>query len=283
MNKAILIAIRAISEFLATMLSNIIMHSSTARREDRKRRKQLLEELFDPVTENTSFNIGEGHLYARSYISPLHTYALRVLIKVLYRSSARKKWKYIQSCMKWGYVDLERNVCSIGGPVGNQLVRKAMGYVLTDLTRAPILNLPMYFNLDKDNLSQVTRYGKGKPVEIPNWSIIDRDSGQEYTPEVDEEHLLRTDYLLITFMPNNLSKNTGRIHAIFSACHAPGLAAVRNVLESTDILEAILEGRKKVIHFQSLIKITRVRYTRRRLCMPVSVKHVKTIPLPDDI
>lgn len=269
---------------LLTIFSIIVTLIVIPKLKRSKKIKKLLYKLFEPISENLYFDMGEGHQYAKKYRSPLHTYAFKAILKGMYGfSKKRKKWKQIMYGIKLGYVDLERHICSIGGPMSNQLVQKAMGYSLTNLEETPKTNLPMIFNLKRRNLGWVTRFDKGRPVEISNWSVIDTTTGKEFVPEVDEEHLLRTDYLLITFMPNNFSNKKNKIHMIFASCHAPGIAAVKNLTKDLDTLQEIKKNRKDSQYFQSLIKIIEVKYSRKKLCMPVKLQHIKTIPLLNEI
>ena len=70
---------------------------------------------------------------------------------------------------------------------------------------------------------------------------------------------------------------------IFASCHAPGIAAVKNLTKDLDTLQEIEKNRKGSQYFQSLIKIVEVKHNRKKLCMPVKLQHIKTIPLLNEI
>lgn len=197
---------------------------------------------------------------------------------------ARREFKYYKEL---GLLDTRENICSIGGPVSNGIIRVGMGYAGKQgqliYTAEPGTDLPLVFDLaNPDDKEKATCIGKGGLIFAqPNWSIINKEAGELYKPDTRIDTYLETDYLLITVKPSNLTKEAEsreKVHGVFGACHGTGCKAFPKVLDDLEILRKIDEGRRNSKYFQSLIKVPKIKHTKKE-SVPAKPEHVITLPL----
>jgi len=249
---------------------------------ERKEKKQLQNELFTFLEKNVYCDMGFVHPYLveRKLPHPDNEKALGEISHSIYNYfRGNREIIYAKNV---GYVDLKENVCSLGSPVSSRLSRKGMGYPLEgNLGKEPSTKLPFIFNLNEKDLGEVTRMMKGKKWTVKNWAIINRDSGEEFEPRFNPDGYLKTDYLLITIIPNFLTEQgmrNNKVLGMIGGCHGPGTKAIGKVLEDVKLLEKMKKEKGDYDYYQSLFKISKLKHTKTD-CIPVKVDHVKTIPL----
>ena len=210
-------------------------------------------------------------------------------LKGVYRSiynyfPAQREFRYHKEL---GLLDTRENICSIGGPVSNGIIRVGMGYAGKQgqliRTDKPRTDLPLVFDLaNPDDKEKATCIEKGGwRFTQPNWSIINKETSEPYKPDTRSDTYLETDYLLITVKPSNLTKEAERrekVHGIFGACHGVGCKAFPKVLDDLEILRKIDEGKGNSKYFQSLIKVPKIKHTKKE-SVPGNPEHVITLPL----
>lgn len=189
------------------------------------------------------------------------------------------------------HINVNGDLCSLGGPVTHEFVRFAMGYPadIDKIKKSDIVaktNLPFTFNLEIEDLDyprkKVVRQIGGKKWKEPNWNIIDREGNVMWVPQLKErEDTLESDYLMLLVMPNTISKNKyirgQKKHLIIAGAHGVANTAVYNILSDTNVLNRIENGRKGAEYFLTVIKIDEIVEN-----LPMHHQHTITVPIDVD-
>lgn len=170
--------------------------------------------------------------------------------------------------------------------------RLSMGYP-EDLSQYSLessidVPFPYIFNVDTSSLNYAELKVKvlakeGKYWEEPNWCIIDRKSKKSPfgMPEVDvKSKLLKTDFLILTVMPNNLSEKAeraGKKHLVAAGTHGIANRALGGVLKDPKVIKEINTQRRGSEFFQTVIKVTKIKHKKSE-SLPVEWAHLITVP-----
>lgn len=185
---------------------------------------------------------------------------------------------------------VDDNIICIGSPVNDKIARLSFNYQSKDrynFSRSKDFLPFNYVNPLKDS-NNLYRYIAGERHNIVNFSIEQQtNSGVKtiYTPTFNENNFLKTDYLLITKMPNIFLPNKDKHILIFGGIHGVGTEAIKLLFQSKDILEIIYKHTVDQGHhfFQSLIRIDKIQHIAQNKAysksIPIEISHINTIPL----
>lgn len=153
--------------------------------------------------------------------------------------------------------DTRKHLCTIGGPVDHPFSRYAMGYSKSAEVWNPVL--PFYFPLTEAALGpRITRRWKDVQWTSPNWFVSDREGKNRWIPETDEYHMLRSDYFLLSVLPNVFTSDAaamGQKHLLLTPAHGLAQLAVKQVLDNDTILSELETRRRGSDYFQALIAV----------------------------
>lgn len=165
-----------------------------------------------------------------------------------------------------GPVQIDSDILVVGSPVSDPVAKLNLEYVGTskaDLKRIanPMIDLPITYtirlNENKQSNLTVRRYLAGEEVSSGN-SSIELDGKILEPPQTDSSNWLKTDYLLLTRMPNILSKKAfvnGSEVLIVGGVHGVGTEGIKMLLESDDLLASISEQLGNSRYFQILLPV----------------------------
>jgi hypothetical protein len=164
-----------------------------------------------------------------------------------------------------GLPDINKDLCSIGGPVDHILSRHGMCYDKYKKDWKPIL--PYIFPIEEairrremDDEKYSVKRMWGKDVwTTTRWFISDKYGKRiEFEPEKDDDGFLCSDVLMLTVSPNTLTKKAfknGKIHLMITPAHGLAQLAIKDVLQNEKVLEKLNKEREKSLYFQAIIKI----------------------------
>lgn len=159
----------------------------------------------------------------------------------------------------------------LGGPLANKLTRAVLGQdgrselTVGDPAR-PALRFPFHFDIMRDQNAFANGIYREKPEHTPSGSttrrapvwVVYRDGKRWFWPDVDKDHAIRTDALVITSLPNVLHadsfKNGSRI-TILSGAHGTGMRSVFNLVRRRRLLEDVINRARGLTAWQAVIKI----------------------------
>ncbi len=228
-------------------------------------KKELYEHLFGFLKE-AEVSVGEINPWIRDNVPPDDREALTTLKSVIYKFfKEEREEEWIGTFRP---VDKNQNICSVGGPVSHQDTRKAMGYDESGKIKAT--DLPYVFNIQKEELEfpdvRVKRVFGGKIWYEPNWCIVDAHTKEPiYVPEVTDDGILKTDFLMIIVGPNKFTKtaiHSGKKHMMIAGAHGVANLAVSKVLRDLKILQK-LDSEVKTGYFQLIVEI-KIKWSRLR-------------------
>jgi len=222
---------------------------------DKKKEKlDHIENLFS-FLENADFNTGVVPLDDRHSLQLFKRWFNRYF-------KNEREFLYYRDI---GVPDINKDLCSIGGPVDHILTRHGMFYDKFRKKWEPIL--PYIFPLEEaiqrresgEEEYTVKRIWKGKEWKTTNWYIADRYGERPiFKPEKDENGYLKTDYLMLIFAPNFLTDKAyknGKTHLMIAPTHGLAQLAIEDALENKNVLEKLSREKEKSIYFQAVIKI----------------------------
>lgn len=170
-----------------------------------------------------------------------------------------------------GPVQIDSDILVVGSPVSDPVAKLNLEYEGTskaDLKRitAPMIDLPITYTIRlnesiKSNLT-IKRYLAGEEVNSGN-SSIEVDGRIIEPPQTNFDGWLKTDYLLITRMPNILSKKAfvnGSEVMIVGGVHGVGTESVKLLLESENLLNSISRQIGNAHYYQILLPITDINH-----------------------
>lgn len=158
--------------------------------------------------------------------------------------------------------NINKHLCSIGGPVDLPLTRYGMGYDNRGENWLGVL--PFYFDLKGTESSGVTirRVYKGIQWETLNWRITDRDGNLRFVPGTDKDGILNKDYLMLIIAPNTFTDQaiyTSQKHMMMAGAHGLAQLAIKDLFDNDEFLEKLIEVRGRHEYFQAIIEIHGVR------------------------
>ena len=155
--------------------------------------------------------------------------------------------------------DINKHLCSVGGPVDQIFTRYGMGYDKKGEKWKPIL--PFIYPLKQAGTKSVTirRKWKGEQWEASgSWYIADRDGKRLFTPETNGEGFLRKDYFMLIIAPNTFTNeafSTGQKHIMVAPAHGLAQLAVKKILDSDEILGELIKVRQRNEYLQAIIEV----------------------------
>ncbi|MFC9925403.1 hypothetical protein [Streptomyces sp. NPDC127190] len=197
---------------------------------------QLHETDFRQQSAHPLFPTGDA-------IHPDNAAALNAVLS----GERRRKRKVVDQL--WGNVG--DSLVLLGSPTSEGLSRLVFGYQETpdrpDYLRKTGLAsaLPFSWNLDGTQIkARAKRWVQGlsEPTARPNWSIQGEKNHRWY-PDLRGDDFLKTDYLLITKIPNILvDEDRGSGHFIVSigGAHGTGTRSIERVLSNKSVLRKIV-------------------------------------------
>lgn len=183
------------------------------------------------------------------------------------------------------------NYICIGSPTTNLLARYILQYKQDQShssllrTQEPVLDLEYEYVFDKNFMKKHGINGHYMDCHgklIPNWSLRNNKTNDIIIPRIDDNKKLLTDYLLITVIPNLLTKQaleSGKKIIIFAGTHAVGTNSLDLVFKNKKILNSISKQVADVSYWQALIEVDRVFYDEisEKRPLPFSVSEKVTV------
>jgi hypothetical protein len=186
---------------------------------------------------------------------------------------------------------LDDGMVLVGSPEAEGVARLAYGYRRREdgLGMAhvdPPVDLPFRWEEDGSQIEAVYhRFVEGRGlVARPNWPIVDqRGAERRLFPRVGNDGLLQSDYLLVTKVPNYLTRTgfeSGRSLITFAGSHGTGTRAVELLMRDRAALRRVAEELTPDVHaFQLLFEVgdmlhdstegTKARAIRLVACSPL--------------
>ena len=217
------------------------------RKRERKVKEEYIKDLFGFVGD-ADFSTGN--------VPPDDVDSLR-LFKEWFHQHLRKE-RPIKERVQLPPVNVNKHLCSIGGPVDHPLTRYGMGYERKGDRWLGVL--PFYFDLKGTESSGITirRAYKGVHWETLNWRITDRDGRLKFVPGTDKDRILNKDYFMLIIAPNTFTDQaiyTGQKHMIIACAHGLAQLAIKDLFDNNRFLEELIKVRGRNEYFQAIIEI----------------------------
>lgn len=167
-------------------------------------------------------------------------------------------------------IDTDRDIIAIGSPVSDFLSKvlleyEGMGYGLNRKKKS-LIQLPFEYIMNQElvdfSVAPARRFVAGVEKTMPNWRMKERGRFLP-PPRLDNRGWIQTDYLLITKIPNILTRKaflSGRQALIVGGTHGVGTYAIRNLLSRADILAELWKNIYDKPYYQILIPIPEIEH-----------------------
>ncbi|GAJ00038.1 unnamed protein product, partial [marine sediment metagenome] len=169
-----------------------------------------------------------------------------------------KRNRKIEYKRKLKFADINKHLCSMGGPVDHPFTRYAMGYDKKAQNWSSILPFIYPIKEAETETTTILREWKGKQWKEKNWYIADREGKIKFTPGVDKDEFLNKDYFMLIIAPNTFTKKafyTGQKHLIIAPAHGLAQLAIEDILDNDEFLSEIIEVRQKSEYIQAIIEV----------------------------
>lgn len=154
--------------------------------------------------------------------------------------------------------DLGKHLCTIAGPVDHPFSRYSMGYDRCGYRWQPVLPFIIPLAEVEARQHRILREWKGHSWSTYTWYIADRNGRPQFMPEADRHGVLRKDFFMLVVAPNTFTENafyTGQKHMMIIPTHGLAQLAVKDILDSNEVLEQLGEIRKQSEYFQAIIEV----------------------------
>lgn len=154
--------------------------------------------------------------------------------------------------------DVNKHLCSVGGPVDQFFTRYGMGYDKKGQNWKPILPFIYPIKEAEAESSIIWREWKGQRWQEINWYITDRNGKLKYMPGTDNKGVLNRDYFMLIIAPNTFTKKAfyrNQKHIMIAPAHGLAQLAIKDILDDDSILEELIEVRKKSEYLQAIIEV----------------------------
>lgn len=184
-----------------------------------------------------------------------------------------------------GPILIDTDIVAIGSPINDDISRLSLEYngkSRYELNRSlePLLDLPITYAINKHDVRhdivQAKRFVAGEEREMPNWTIhLDNDFLP--SPKLNGNRWLKTDYLLISRIPNLLcgvAFYSGAEILIVGGTHGVGTEAIALVLNDYEVLNKIDSALSDSRYFQVIIPVDEIDHCLERGTMrsiPLSI------------
>jgi hypothetical protein len=233
-----------------------------------RKRKSQYDELFWFLPNECKAYVGRNHPGARGRIHPDELVAAKgTLVPVLGFWQGRKSLRLLR---KAKVIDWTHNVCFSAGPNSSTHVKKVMNHFVKRK------ELPLYF-AKKPGLISKWKV-RGIDFKDPTWAIKDVQEKCNWTPDFRNDGKLRTDFLLLSVLPNiNPSATKDSVVGIFTGCHGPGHKAVELLMRDSKLLDNMISERRSTRYYQSLFEVTGIEHGENSKAH--EIRHLKTLPI----
>ena len=233
--------------------------------------RNVAEMLGIDEGQGVSFRVGTSHpTLERGMVHPDDASAFRALAGPILSASILNGGLELEETIR---SSLNSNFVLIAAPSSETLSRLIFGYRQRrngdDLIfEGSPLDLPFRWQEDFSGVrghERCHRYNPGgATTSRPNWPIIDSRNYRERSiyPETHNDGFLRTDYLLVTKIPNFLTPGSlaGKTIISFGGTHGVATRATSLLLNSPGLMKRLVDdyhdGRSP--HFQALFKATSI-------------------------
>jgi excisionase family DNA binding protein len=170
-----------------------------------------------------------------------------------------------------GPVQIDGDIIAMGSPVSDPVARLNMEYVAQSRYEQirvsdPLIYLPIAYDigisLDINGSTPVRRFVAGKQRDKPNTTVrVENDLLPP--PKLDRNGWLRSDYLLVTRMPNILNRNAfinGSEVLIVGGAHGVGTEAIDLLTSNINLLEQIMEQLGEASYYQILVPVIEIEH-----------------------
>ncbi|GAA4885568.1 hypothetical protein [Serinicoccus chungangensis] len=186
-------------------------------------------------------------------------------------------------------VNFEENLVLIGSAGPEGLSRLIFGYrnngKFLEYVGTP-LDLPYHWVEDEREVrSECLRYQSGGAVTTrPNWGVrsLKGAAGATRFPELDRQHFLASDLLLVSRIPNFLSvTRSGSTLISVGGTHGVGTRAVSLVTKDRDVVSQILETLREsgTDYFQALLSAEKIHHHEGSGSVATTVRLLDVVPL----
>ena len=165
--------------------------------------------------------------------------------------------------------DLDGTLIFTGGVIANAATRLVLQYTRVGskpdmLQRVENPVIPLRYEIDTDRTHSLLTIAQEKE---PNWGVLDTTTGERFSVECDAQQRPRSDYLMVTVVPNFLRQSSfdrGDRIVIFSGVHGAGTKASALLLRDANLLNRIRDSIRGAVAWQALIKVSRIGYGGKR-------------------
>lgn len=189
-------------------------------------------------------------------------------------------------------VALQQNIVLLGSPASEGLSRILFGYQSAADNRLILhgrpIELPFVWQLDQEKVcgAKATRYVRDIGlITRPNWHIVGQNR-QQFIPEVDENGLLASDYLLITRIRNYLTPaacDMGRFIVSIGGAHGTATRAIGLLLRNRDCLTQVAQRIGVDAHsFQLIFRVDQMVHDPAKGTYAKRITLVDAVSLPDN-
>lgn len=249
-------------------ISKVIKDTSSSVADDYE--KDLIFKIFSNLQQEAKFIPGTSHHLFPGEMHPNDQKAGATLANVALMGIP--DLKVVDNFIT--LYDLEGTLIASGSPVSNFLSRAAMAYQYADKDpskglrrneKNSFFDLPFEFVIDVEALNKaevtVSQIIKGSILKVPNWSLYSNIEEKLMVPVVSEEGQLKTDYLLVTVLPNYFSKSSydaGHKLIIFAGTHGVGTKAIELLFRNEQVLQKLWNKVHGTDYWQAVIEIDQV-------------------------
>lgn len=281
----------ATSNFAGSLGASLVHHDLLENKETNSNSNfvSLAKSIFGSL-EEASWSTNLDHLINTYGISNYQYSSTYLATKSLASSFFESKTNIVTTNEFPGPVFLDGDIVCIGSPVSDPIARRAfeMNGPRYEQIRKPdaLLDLP-YLYQPSDVKEEAYRFISGERRKVKNWTIS--EYGKKLPPpSYDNKGLIKSDYLLISRLPNFLSKQSFTLDKsilVVGGIHGTGTEAIQLLLRNKEALMIIAMAKKNNPYFQSLFFVSDILHSNIEginKSIPMNIVHINTIPLNID-
>lgn len=237
---------------------------------------ELIDKLFKNYRENCKYIPGTSHRIYKGMIHPDDKFAVKSLEKI--GIDGINNLELFPELILTPNID--GNLVTLGSPSTNALTAITFQYRYHNLgvnygfirERETQFELPFEYFMDGKYLIDNGAIYKRKindELEIgPNWGIKNNSTNNLILPKVNNAGFIKTDYLLITVLPNIYEKkelDTNSKIIILGGAHGTGTKAIDLLFRNKNVLTQLINKTENIQYWQALIEINEIAYNERTL------------------
>ena len=236
----------------------------------------LIFSVFGDFRKNAQFTPGTAHYLFPNQMHPDDVIAGAVLEKV--GSLGITNLKIVDNF--FDLRDLEGTIVALGSPMSNFLSRAILAYQFVSsnpedgikrVEHESFFELPFEYAMDATQLrtagAMANRMIEGRVHTVPNWSVWSATEKNMLVPSVDHRGQLRSDYLLVTVLPNIFSRKSyaaGDRVIILGGTHGVATKAVDLLFREAELLGHLRDKVKNSPYWQAVFKVDHVSHDQKR-------------------